>query len=83
VALPTEAWRGAEIRRLSAENSYVDLPRTFLAVASNKTFNCWFHLGTLFSLFFIDVYGGHQQSMLYVYSLNLETCFEHKLDTES
>jgi hypothetical protein len=26
VALPTEAWRGAEICRRSAENSYVDLP---------------------------------------------------------
>ncbi len=26
MALPTEAWRGAEIRRRSAENSYVDLP---------------------------------------------------------
>jgi hypothetical protein len=26
VALPTEAWQGAEIRRRSAENGYVDLP---------------------------------------------------------
>jgi hypothetical protein len=26
LALPTEAWRGAEIRRLSAENVFVDLP---------------------------------------------------------
>jgi hypothetical protein len=26
VALPTEAWREVEIRRRSAENSYVDLP---------------------------------------------------------
>jgi hypothetical protein len=26
LALPTEAWRGAEIRRCSAENSYVNLP---------------------------------------------------------
>ncbi len=26
MALPTEAWRGAEIRRRLAENIYVDLP---------------------------------------------------------
>jgi hypothetical protein len=26
LALPTEAWRGAEIRRRSVENSYVNLP---------------------------------------------------------
>jgi hypothetical protein len=27
VALPTEAWQGAEIRRRSVEKGYVDLPR--------------------------------------------------------
>jgi hypothetical protein len=27
LALPAEAWRGAEIRRRSVENGYVDLPR--------------------------------------------------------
>jgi hypothetical protein len=29
VALPTEAWREAEIRRRSAENGHIDLPRPF------------------------------------------------------
>jgi hypothetical protein len=27
LALPTEAWRGAEIRRHSVENVYINLPR--------------------------------------------------------
>ncbi len=36
MALPTEAWRGAEIRKCSAENGYVDLPGPTI-------FQCFIH----------------------------------------
>ncbi len=35
MALPTEAWRGAEIRRRSTENSYVNLPRPCFVMLLN------------------------------------------------
>jgi hypothetical protein len=42
LALTTEAWRGAEIRRRSAENVYVDLPepeKKFYGIGKSRDFN--------------------------------------------
>ncbi len=57
MTLPTEAWQGAEIRRRSAKNSYVDLPgpeKMSQSIVCNLVFNEDFKIGSAIYVSFVS-----------------------------
>ncbi len=73
LALPTEAWQGAEIHRRSAENSYVNLPGPKIVHTIEFYWNShnWIKFSCSFSCSYLRLSDHHQFRLLHISLLSL------------